>query len=62
MPVQLAADCGASCSDAHSLIINAYYDYKRSLSVQFRYLDFEVQIFEYFRSFIFLQADGFPSN
>ena len=34
MPIQIAADCGAGCSVAHSLIINAYYDNKRSLSVQ----------------------------
>ena len=27
-----------------------------------RFLNFEGQIFAYFRSFIFLQADGFPSN
>ena len=26
------------------------------------FLYFEGQIFAYFRSFIFLQADGFPSN
>ena len=34
MPMQLAADCDARCSVAHSLNTNAYYDYKRSLSVQ----------------------------
>ena len=27
-----------------------------------RFLYFEGQIFAYFRAFIFLQADGFPSN
>ena len=33
---------------------------KNVFSIRFQY--FEGQIFAYFRSFIFLQADGFPSN